>query len=322
MEVSEKRMGAGIPLTEYEALVDIYNNLGGIDWINSENWLDTLNHSVNEWYGVTVENGKVTALDLSGLNLEGNISTYLADFDSLTWLDLSNNNFSGPFTSLFEKSALENAIISEESTLDYLNISSNKFTFADLEPNSNELNSIDEFIYTPQSIVGLSVDTSVFKYQSIELTIPNYIPGEFDSYIWFKDGEEIPNSNQLNFLIENVTIADSGKYTCQVANSQFPDLILFSNNINLTVLIPDGIKDFNIEKDILIYPNPGEQRIFIETGNEVVNIKIYALTGVMLLEKEEFKSDWIDIHSYTRGIYLFKIEIENNGVISRKVIFK
>jgi Leucine-rich repeat (LRR) protein len=321
VQVTEEIKGAGVPLSEYEALIEIFDNFGGNNWSENLNWLDTINYSVGEWERITVENGHVTALDLSGLNLEGDISHYFADFDSLKWLDLSNNNFSGPFTSLFEKSALKNSIVSEESTLDYLNIKNNKYTFADLEPAINELNSINEFIYAPQSVIGQSIDTTVYKNQNIELTLNNYTPGESDDFVWYKDGIEISGANQLSFSIENATLADSGKYTCQVTNSLFTDLTLFSDTVKLSVLIPDGVDEFGM-KNISIYPNPGEKRIFVETGNKQVHIKIFDLAGILVLEKKDFQSDWIEIQSFVPGIYLFSIEDENSEVINKKVIFK
>ena len=276
--------------------------------------------NVSNWSRVTFENGKVTALDLSGLNLEGDISPYFADFDSLKWLDLSNNNFSGPITSLLKKSALKNSIISEESTLEYLNIANNKFTFSNLEPTAAELNSINEFNYSPQSVIGNFIDTIVIKNQNIELTIENYAPGEFDEYTWYKDGSVLSNSSQLNLFIENAALTDSGKYTCQVKNSLFPDLTLFSDTVKLSVLIPDGIEDF--DQDILIYPNPAKQKIYVKTGNKLVNIKIFDLNGILIQEKKSFHSGWIKIQTFAPGIYFFRIEIENSEIINKKIILK
>ncbi|QGY46221.1 T9SS type A sorting domain-containing protein [Maribellus comscasis] len=321
VQVTEKIKGAGVPFSEYEALIEIFDNFGGNNWSENTNWSDTINYSVGEWERITVENGHVTALDLSGLNLEGDISAYFAHFDSLKWLNLSNNDFNGIFTSLFEKSALKTSIISEESTLEYLNIANNKFVFADLEPSVNELNSINEFIYAPQAKIGNSIDTAVFINQNIEFTISNYTRGESDDLVWYKDGTEITGANQLTFLIENAALADSGKYTCQVTNSVFPELTLFSDTLKLSVLIPDGIEKPVIE-DIRIYPNPGKQRIFVETGNKTVNIQAFNLAGVLILEKEDFQSDWIEIQAFVPGIYLFRIEDENREIINKKVIIK
>ncbi|MCG6190175.1 immunoglobulin domain-containing protein [Maribellus maritimus] len=321
VQVTEEIKGAGVPLSEYKALIEIFDNFGGNNWSENTNWLDTINYSVGEWERITVENGHVTALDLSGLNLEGNISAYFADFDSLKWLNLSNNDFNGIFTSLFEKSALKTSIISEESTLKYLNIANNKFVFADLEPSVNELKSINEFIYAPQAKIGNLTDTAVFINQNIEFTISNYTCGESDDLVWYKDGTEITGANQLTFSIENATVADSGKYTCQVTNSVFPELTLFSDTLKLSVLIPDGIEKPDIE-DIRIYPNPGKQRIFVETGNKSVHIKAFDLAGVLILEKKNFQSGWIEIQSFVPGIYLFRMEDKNGEVINKKVIIK
>ncbi len=93
LNVVEDAKGAGVPQKEFTALVELYDNFYGDEWLNHQNWLDTIAHSVSDWHGITVENGNITALDLSGLNLEGDISSYFADFDSLKWLNLAEQSF-------------------------------------------------------------------------------------------------------------------------------------------------------------------------------------------------------------------------------------
>ncbi len=74
-------------------LVEIYNRTGGDSWNNNTNWLDT---SVSLWYGVTVRDSYVVAIDLSNNNLNGMIDfpTILGQYYGLLHLerlDLSDN---------------------------------------------------------------------------------------------------------------------------------------------------------------------------------------------------------------------------------------
>ena len=73
------------------ALRSLYDATGGADWNDSTNWLSSA--PLGEWYGVATDDtsGRVTALDLSGNGLTGDISNSLEVLDSLTTLNLSDN---------------------------------------------------------------------------------------------------------------------------------------------------------------------------------------------------------------------------------------
>ena len=63
-----------VPLAEAAALVWLYDNSGGALWTDSTNWLTY--PTVNDWAGVTVAGGHVTALNLGNNNLIGNIGAW------------------------------------------------------------------------------------------------------------------------------------------------------------------------------------------------------------------------------------------------------
>ena len=90
------------------ALVALYRTCNGINWDNKTNWLE---NNLNTWYGVTVENGRVTVLDLGtkstvdgnittttydvGNNLTGTIPDEIWNLTGLKHLDLSGNEING-----------------------------------------------------------------------------------------------------------------------------------------------------------------------------------------------------------------------------------
>lgn len=80
----------GVPLSQYNALVALYQATGGPHWVTSDNWLS--NQPVETWFGVTVENGKVTGLALSSNNLVGKLPTKGLP---LTNLLVDNNQLTG-----------------------------------------------------------------------------------------------------------------------------------------------------------------------------------------------------------------------------------
>lgn len=84
----------GIPQTECQALIAFYNATNGKDWINSTNW-DTPT-PCSTWFGVSVEDGFVTALSLAKNNLKGSeLPLELINLTHLNSLELVGNRLSG-----------------------------------------------------------------------------------------------------------------------------------------------------------------------------------------------------------------------------------
>ncbi len=82
-----------IPQSECDALVALYNNTDGSNWINHQDWLQT--NTPCEWYGVTCNNGHVYTLNLGTNQLSGSIPTSLGNLTQLQNLWLNNNQLSG-----------------------------------------------------------------------------------------------------------------------------------------------------------------------------------------------------------------------------------
>ncbi|MEY3219773.1 MAG: hypothetical protein RIT27_1130 [Pseudomonadota bacterium] len=84
----------GVPQSECQALVALYNTTNGKEWINNTNW-DTLT-PCNTWFGVSVEDGFVTALSLAKNNLKSNeLPQELINLTHLNSLELVGNRLSG-----------------------------------------------------------------------------------------------------------------------------------------------------------------------------------------------------------------------------------
>lgn len=81
----------GISDEEYVALKALYYSTNGGGWTDKTNWLS----SNDSWYGVTVEDGHVTSIDLAGNNLQGQIPTQIGDLVYLQHLNLSGNQLNG-----------------------------------------------------------------------------------------------------------------------------------------------------------------------------------------------------------------------------------
>ncbi|WP_027383328.1 T9SS type A sorting domain-containing protein [Epilithonimonas caeni] len=76
---------------ERNALVSIYNSTDGENWNRA--W--DLEKDPKTWFGVSIKNGVVDELNLTGNALKGAFPTFVSSLTHLTKLDLSNNQLSG-----------------------------------------------------------------------------------------------------------------------------------------------------------------------------------------------------------------------------------
>ena len=82
-----------IPQVECEALVALYEDTLGPEWTNHTNWLETT--TINEWFGVTLNDNHVSRLQIHTNNLKGSIPPELGDLDNLQILNFYGNQLSG-----------------------------------------------------------------------------------------------------------------------------------------------------------------------------------------------------------------------------------
>jgi len=92
--LEEQNEEAVLEAKQRAALIDFYNALNGVNWTHKENWCTDA--PLNEWYGVTVDNGKVIGLTL-GVNgdIEGEVPASIADLEFVTSFNLQRATLTG-----------------------------------------------------------------------------------------------------------------------------------------------------------------------------------------------------------------------------------
>ena len=122
------------------ALEALYDATDGRNWTNSTNW--KTDAPLDQWYGVTMHEGRVWGVDLSDNGLAGSIPSDLGSLTNVRWLFLSSNALAGTIPG--ELGSLENlgslslwgneltgsipATLGNLTNLEWMSLSSNELT--------------------------------------------------------------------------------------------------------------------------------------------------------------------------------------------------
>lgn len=227
--------------TERQALIDFYNATNGDNWRNTllgENpWLiNDPNSSVCDWYGVSVQDGSVSRIQLNDSGLSGIIPDAIGSLSQLQTLELSSNRLSGKIPA-----GLAN--LAASGTLDVLTIDNNSFIFRDFNSEyATYAAELTTFTYTPQSKVYPDRNRYVVLGETFTLA-PKTLTSTDNSYQW-KSSSTIPGATNRELVISNATFDDISWYDCTVTNSKIPNLTINSERIRVrmfetTCNIPD-----------------------------------------------------------------------------------
>lgn len=138
---------------------------------------------------------------------------------------------------------------------------------------------------------------------------------------WYNNGTPIPGATS-----QILTVYTTGNYTCQGAPQICPNFIQqLGVTIEVQVIVCTDIDE--IENDVNIYPNPADQYLYINTGDQssgISSIVVSDLAGKTMLEVNEIKSKKINLPlaSIKEGIYIVKIVQHDQTEVSRKIIVK
>ena len=170
------------------------------------------------------------------------------------------------------------------------------------------------FYLTAASIVddGTNMNTD----HSFEMNI-TCMPDEGASYRIYKTNS---TGNDITCCEGTLSLGENSKVVAGVSwnrNLRFQfssgDIGYSSLSVNGTAL---GLDDLSFS-DIMIYPNPATDIIFVGGIQNIKSIKIYSILGS--LEKEVFNTNQVDISEISTGIHLIKVD---NGTVFTKRIIK
>nr|WP_281233153.1 leucine-rich repeat domain-containing protein [Flavobacterium gelatinilyticum] len=145
-----------IPEAEYQALVDFYNAMNGTKWNNQ--W-DIAANNLHEgaWYGVSIENGHITGLNVSNnYNVSGAIPASISDLKFLKTLSIYGGNYSK------DLSTTDLAVLSELESLESLDLGYSKIK-GDLPASWNKLKKLKSLYLSSNALTALPADIGAME---------------------------------------------------------------------------------------------------------------------------------------------------------------
>lgn len=183
---------------------------------------------------------------------------------------------------------------------------------------------------THAQIIRLTADTVAFQ------NMPDWFIGKYDPKADFQS-----SVNELTVSFSNLsaysdthewdfgdgatsdlfepthTYAQSGSYLVKLRSTKCEKISVDSAWVDVQLAsfvgdVPDN--------DLVIYPNPTNDRVFIQTARPLTSVKVYDFTGRMVLEKHNSESmNNLDLSMLGSGIYFLSI---NHSFRSRIVVYR
>ena len=177
--------------------------------------------------------------------------------------------------------------------------------------NSDCAKTLDLPISTPEDLVAEATSTS-----SITLTW-NKVQNAL-SYNIYHDEEMIANVSDTNYIVENLECNTEYCFTVtSIRNEQESE----KSNSDCAKTLGESIEE--LTSSLLLYPNPVNDRLYIETQTLTLTltIEIYDIYGRLQDYRTTRLQDnlVIDVSNFKSGVYFVMIKT-NDGVVTRRIV--
>ena len=278
------------------ALIALYEATNGNNWFSSELW--DLNEPISFFEGVSIENSRVTSLDLVNVGFlnYATLPEKLLDLDSLSTLDIRANNV----RSIPDFSQLK--------TIDVLNVSQNNIPVWDLAKIISLEDDGVEVIYGSQSNRVVNTDVEFEENEDVEIVAEFHDTSLEDDgsnvYQWYKDETALENETE-SILSFTYTSSDAGIYYCTVTHPSVQDVVTESNRVRVNI-VPTQIilSNTNIQENLSIATEVGELTTIDPEANdihtyELLNSPAFFLDGNIVRSNQVFDRNEQSSHFLT-----------------------
>ena len=179
----------------------------------------------------------------------------------------------------------------------------------------------EDGVTTKDWTVTVTTAEASHEAEILSFTIPNQISSTINS-LDTTVAVVMPYGTDLTNLVPTITV--SAGATISPASDVAQN---FTNPVVYTVTAEDGVttKAWTVnvsvqtyvnallenDKNVSIYPNPTSDVLYINTANEILNVRIISMDGKVILAKVVNKS--INVSDLLSGTYIINIETQNNS---------
>ncbi|PHS67173.1 MAG: hypothetical protein COB12_04565 [Flavobacterium sp.] len=292
------------------ANIDLSYNTALLDLVCNQNPLTSINISNNSVLrGLSISGSQLSTIDVSN-NEE--LRIIQVNFGNLTTIDLSNNP---ALQYLYvQANQLTNIDVTNNPILVKLTCEANQLTQIDLSNNpllnflhcrNNNLTELDLSNNTDLITVSLLYNT--------ELTYLNLKNGNNDnistSGSYTSDFTNLPN-------LETVCIDDVNSSLATFIEDQVGHPIIFTEKCLLTTTQ-------NTITNLIVYPNPVNEKLNIQSQSPIIKIEVYNLLGQLLISKyNQTAIKSINTTSLNTGVYFIKATDQDNNYSIKQILKK
>ena len=297
-------------------LVDFYNSTNGPSWFSEarHNWLTI--KPVKTWNGVTVTDGRVTSIFLSGSNLSGTLPASFGNLSALTGINVSGNNLTGSIpTGFFNLINLTTINFESNQLSGDINLIGNLTKLVTLDLNHN--------LFTGSLPVSIGKLTSLQYLQLFDNQFSGVIPnsiGQLASLAYFQIPQNQFTGNLPasigNLVLLNTIITDnnqlSGELPASLGNlKNLTTLGLsfnqFSGNVPVTI--------FKLSK--LTYLGLSDNKLYFKNNPQVAigdrNLTLYLYDNDFNFNGLEFVAANFSMANYSPQAHL-PVHINGNSL--------
>lgn len=256
--------------------------------------------------------------NLSGIEAFINLTSLDCEYNNLTTLDLNANvKLQSLYTAGNYLTALNVTTLVDLKTLE---CNSNKITSLDLSKNSK----LERLRTANNKLTALNVSKNLELYdigcennqiEHIDISL-NVKLTSIDCRFNKLKSLNLNNGKTLFFNLMKSS-GNTGLTCIQVDDMSsvrvgtwiYDSSVNFSTNCQYNL----GVNDVVLDKStIKVYPNPANQIVSISSSNPVESVKIYSISGALV--KTIKNPSQIDVSNWSKGLYFFVLQIENQYV--------
>lgn len=191
---------------------------------------------------------------------------------------------------------------------------------ADFEMTLFGINADEEFV----PVAGIAMENRGMIYVIKDINYgSDYTDAEWTPNTWVNVKIEV-TAEELNYYVDDVLVYTGDNYTSV-------DIVGFNmlhNNYgadgyydNITFASGTlGNTDFTDMSDLRIYPNPVQDELKIKGIDleQISQVSIYNLSGQQMMESKSVEN--LEVSHLSQGVYILKIDTQNNKTLTHKLI--